>query len=187
MACRIARLIEPLNPLWFEEPIAYSDVLGYKVLASKTDIPIATGESLWRVEQFAELLGTAKISIVQFDPIHVGGIAASRVIAEMALAKNALIAPHSASGVVNELVCAHLSTASPHVIMLERFQDFEWDDPSTSLIQSSLRVVNGFGELDETPGIGARFSLTELLSLHTDIDRRDQNLFESGWEFRRSE
>ena len=185
-ACWIAKMIEPLGPLWFEEPIPYSDLQGYKDVTSKTGIPIAAGESLWSVEQFAQLLATAKISYVQFDPIHVGGIAASRVIAELALAQNALIAPHSASGVVNELTCAHISTASPHVALLERFQDFEVEDPSPELFQSSLRAADGFAELEDVPGIGVKFSLPELLSRHTEAQRKDQNLFEAGWELRKS-
>jgi len=185
-ACSIAKRIEPLNPLWFEEPLPYSDIRGYKEVVSKSAVPIAAGESLWRIDQFAELLNTAKISIVQFDPIHVGGIMAARVIAEMALAQNAMIAPHSASGVVNELVCAHIATASPHLMVFEKFQDLESDDVSASLFHSSLKIADGFGKLEEIPGIGAQFSLSELLTQHTESDRRDQNLFEPGWEFRRT-
>ncbi|MCZ6775455.1 MAG: mandelate racemase/muconate lactonizing enzyme family protein [Ignavibacteria bacterium] len=185
-ACSIAKRIEPLNPLWFEEPLRYSDISGYKDVVSKTSVPIAAGESLWTIDQFGELLNAAKISIVQFDPIHVGGIMAARVISEMALARNAMIAPHSASGPVNELVCAHIATASPHLLVFERFHDLESDDSSASLFQSSFRVADGFGEVEERPGIGAQFSLSHLLAHHTELDTKDQNVFEPGWELRKT-
>jgi len=186
-ARRIALIIQELNPLWFEEPLPYSDIRGYKELVRSTGIPIAAGESLWRIDQFAHLVKTIGIRVVQCDPIHVGGITTSRVISEMTLAHNGILALHSASGIVNELVCAHISTASPHAILLERFDDLEKEDPSAPLIQSSFEVTGGFGKVSDTPGIGAAFSLEKLLLLNTEMIRRDQNLFERGWELRKAD
>lgn len=181
-ACRIARLLEPLHPLWFEEPVPYTDLKGYRALSESSAVPIAGGESLWRVSQFLDLLEAAPLAVVQFDPIHVGGISAARTIAQVALERNALIAPHSASGPVNELVCAHLATASSHAILLERFQDFEEEDDAG--LRSSLQVADGWAQVSDTPGLGVAFELETLLARHTEEFRQDQNLFKAGWERR---
>ena len=184
-ACHVAQRLEPLHPLWFEEPVPYTDLQGYRRVAAQARVPIAAGESLWRVSQFTELLATG-VSVVQFDPIHVGGLSAARTIAHLALEHNTLIAPHSASGPVNELACAHLATAYPHAVLLERFQDFEVEHDGDAAIRSSLKVADGMAELELVPGLGAGFALQELLALHTEETRHDQNVFRAEWEMRRS-
>lgn len=182
-ACRIARRMEELGPLWFEEPVPYTDLAGYRRVAESTTIPVAGGESLWNVGQFVDLLAAAPIGVVQFDPIHVRGIAASRTVAELALARNALVAPHSASGPVNSLVCAHLATAFPHVPLLEWF--IESDEEEAEPMVSSIAVGAGVARVSDEPGIGVRFDVEELRALHSEAEARDQNLFEPGWEWRR--
>ncbi|MCP4245776.1 MAG: hypothetical protein GY778_01885, partial [bacterium] len=45
-ALRLARRLEPYDPLWFEEPVPPDDVEGMAFVARGTSIPIATGERL---------------------------------------------------------------------------------------------------------------------------------------------
>ena len=55
-AIRRARLLEPSDPYWFEEPMPADDVAGHAAMAAATSVPIAVGESLYSITQFAEYL-----------------------------------------------------------------------------------------------------------------------------------
>lgn len=182
-ALRLAERLAPLRPLWLEEPLSYTDLDGYATVARNTAVPIAAGESLWRHDQFKTLLDAAPIPIVQFDPTHVGGIAASIEICELAEARGAVIAPHCASGLVNEVAAAHVLASRPSALVLEHFER-SGTDPDDGLFRTSARVNNGEIELGSVPGLGIEFDAKAITSLHSDAPAVDQDLFAPGWELR---
>jgi L-alanine-DL-glutamate epimerase-like enolase superfamily enzyme len=55
-AVRRAKLYEPLNIGWLEEPLPAYDVTGHVRLAHGTSIPIAVGESMYSIAQFRDYL-----------------------------------------------------------------------------------------------------------------------------------
>ncbi len=55
-AKRRARLFEPLNLFWFEEPLPAEDMTGHVELARSTSTPIAVGESIYSLSHFREYL-----------------------------------------------------------------------------------------------------------------------------------
>jgi L-alanine-DL-glutamate epimerase-like enolase superfamily enzyme len=55
-ARRRARLFEPYNLCWFEEPLPADDIEDHARLAESTLVPIAVGESLYSLAQFREYL-----------------------------------------------------------------------------------------------------------------------------------
>src|SRR5437763_5678037 len=55
-AIRRGRVFEELGCLWFEEPLPADDASGYAALAAALDLPVATGENLYGVRPFADLI-----------------------------------------------------------------------------------------------------------------------------------
>ncbi|GAB3937309.1 mandelate racemase/muconate lactonizing enzyme family protein [Micromonospora vulcania] len=68
-----ARLLEPHRLAWFEEPLPADDVAGHELLARATSIPVAVGESMYSIGQFAEYLRRQAAGIVQVDVARIGG------------------------------------------------------------------------------------------------------------------
>ncbi len=93
-ALRRARLFEPLNLLWFEEPLPAADITGHRQLAQSTAIPIAVGESLYSVHQFHEYLSQQAAHVLQPDAAKLGGITPFLKVAHLAEAANVTLAPH---------------------------------------------------------------------------------------------
>jgi L-alanine-DL-glutamate epimerase-like enolase superfamily enzyme len=93
-AIRRARLLEPLDLYWLEEPLPADDVAGHVRLARATSIPIAVGESLYSIGQFAEYLKRDAAGIVQVDAARVGGITPWLKVAHLAEAHNVPVCPH---------------------------------------------------------------------------------------------
>ncbi len=97
-ALKIARRLEPYRPAWLEEPVPHHDTVSTIAVAQASPVPIATGESLSSKHGVAELMSHGVIQIVQIEPIHVGGLLASRKIADAVDARYGVIAPHAAAG-----------------------------------------------------------------------------------------
>ena len=73
-AIRLAEAIAPYQPLWFEEPVPPDDVAAMAQVAAASTVPVATGERLTTVAEFAPLLAARAVSIVQPALGRLGGI-----------------------------------------------------------------------------------------------------------------
>ncbi|MFZ0551597.1 MAG: mandelate racemase/muconate lactonizing enzyme family protein, partial [Steroidobacteraceae bacterium] len=73
-AIRLARRIEPYDPLWFEEPVPPDAPEEMAKVARATRIPIAAGERLATKYDFARLLAAGGAAILQPNLGRVGGL-----------------------------------------------------------------------------------------------------------------
>ena len=80
-ALRLARRIEPYEPLWFEEPTPPEAPEEMARVAAQCRMPIATGERLTTKYEFARVLETGAASILQMNLGRVGGILEAKKIA----------------------------------------------------------------------------------------------------------
>ncbi|MPW16534.1 porin [Paraburkholderia sp. CNPSo 3157] len=97
-AIRLARHIEPYDPLWFKEPVPPGQSEAMARVAQKTRIPVAAGERLTTKYEFFDLLRNNSASILQMNLGRVGGILEAKKIASMAEVYYAQIAPHLYNG-----------------------------------------------------------------------------------------
>jgi len=92
-AMRRARLYEPFDLTWLEEPMAADDITGHALLARSTSIPIAVGETLHSLGQFREYLSAGAATVVQPDVARIGGITPWLKVAHLAEAFGVPAAP----------------------------------------------------------------------------------------------
>jgi L-alanine-DL-glutamate epimerase-like enolase superfamily enzyme len=105
-AIRRARLLEPSDPYWFEEPLPAEDLAGHETVAAGTSIPVAVGESLYSPGQFREYLHRRAAGIIQVDVARVGGITPWLKVAHLAEAYNVVVCPHFLMELHVSLCCA---------------------------------------------------------------------------------
>jgi galactonate dehydratase len=118
-AVRIAKAIEPYNPMFFEEPVPPENVDAMLEVQRATSIPIAAGERLKSRLQAREYIERQAFRIFQPDAARAGGITEFRKLA--ALAENHFIpvAPHNPNGPVCLAAHLHLSAAMSNFLILE--------------------------------------------------------------------
>ena len=129
-AIRLARRLEPYEPLWFEEPVAPGNVDEMARVAQATSIPVATGERLMTRWEFLPLLQKQAASIIQMDLSITGGISETRKIATMAETHYAHIAPHVWGGPFAAAAAIHVDVCSPNFLIqegIETFSEFHRD------------------------------------------------------------
>jgi L-alanine-DL-glutamate epimerase-like enolase superfamily enzyme len=149
-----ARLMEPLNPRWLEEPVRWADDRReLKLLAQKTRIPLSAGESELTSYACRALLEEEAIQILQFDCTMMGGFTEGRKLSALCELNHVSVAPHH-----DCFIHAHIVAASPAGLIVESFTDPERDPLQAELFQDPPRIANGMLKLKEQPGLGLTLS-----------------------------
>ncbi len=160
-AIRLARAVEPYDPLWFEEPVPPEMPEEMAMVARQTSMPIAAGERLTTKYEFARLLDTRAASILQMDLGRVGGLLEAKKIAGMAEAHYAQIAPHLYCGPIVAAANIQLATCSPNFLILESIERF--DGFFAALLHTPIRWEDGYVIPPTAPGLGVE--LNEAVAL----------------------
>ena len=151
-AIRLARRLEPYDPLWFEEPVPPEMPEEMARVARATSIPIATGERLTTKYEFARVLATGAASILQMALGRVGGFLEGKKIAGMAEAHYAQIAPHLYCGPIEGAANIALSACSPNFLILESIGT--WGGFHAELLREPIRFQDGYVIPPDGPGLG---------------------------------
>lgn len=94
-AIRLGRAMEPLDLMWFEEPISPEDHDGYVEVTRALDMAVAGGENDFTRWGFRDVIARKAMDIVQPDVCGAGGISECRKIAAMASAHGVECVPHA--------------------------------------------------------------------------------------------
>ncbi len=151
-AIRLARRLEPFDPLWFEEPVPPDAPEEMAKVARATSIPIATGERLATKYDFARLLNCGAAAILQLNLGRVGGLLEAKKIAGMAEVHHAQIAPHLYCGPVVGAANIQLATCSPNFLILEGIET--WGGFHAEILKVPIRWEDGFVLPSREPGLG---------------------------------
>lgn len=148
-AIRMARAIEPFDPLWFEEPVPPDAPEALGKVAAATSIPVAAGERLTTRVEFAAALD-AGAAILQPALGRAGGIWEAKKISVLAEAKGAQMAPHLYAGPIEWAANIHLAVSIPNLLIAETIETPYHD----ALIRGGIRIENGFIPAPTLPGLG---------------------------------
>ncbi|WP_090139622.1 mandelate racemase/muconate lactonizing enzyme family protein [Limnohabitans sp. DM1] len=155
-ALRLARRLEPYDPLWFEEPMPPDNPREMAKVARGTSIPIATGERLATKYDFVRLLEEGAAAILQMNLGRVGGILEAKKIASMAEAYHVQIAPHLYCGPVVGAANIQLATCSPNFLIQESILD--WTGFHSEILKKPIQWQDGYIIPPTEPGLGVELN-----------------------------
>ena len=158
-AIRLAKRLEPYDPLWFEEPCPPDQMEAIGKVARATSIPVATGERLTTKQEFHQAL-QAGVAILQPDVGRSGGIWETKKIAMLAELYNAQVAPHLYCGPIAHAAAAHVSFASPSFLILETIQTKFHD----AILRKPLTWEQGYLLAPAEPGLGIELNEEVVLA-----------------------
>ncbi len=151
-AVRMARAIEPYDPLWFEEPVPPDAVEAMAEVARKTSIPVAAGERLTTKFEFARYIEQRAASILQPNAGRVGGILEMKKIGAMAEAHHIQIAPHCYCGPIVAAANIQVAVTLPNFLILEAIKTF--DGTHERLLKRKIQWQDGHVIPSREPGLG---------------------------------
>jgi len=155
-AVRLAKKIEQYDPLWFEEPVPPDNIDSMALVASKTSIPIATGERLSTKYEFAKVIEKKAASIIQFNLGRVGGILEAKKIAAIAEAHGVQIAPHLYCGPIVGAANIQIATCIPNFLILESIK--KMDGFYAEILTKPIQWDQGYVIPSKEPGLGVEIN-----------------------------
>ena len=139
---------EPYSPMFIEEPVQCQNHDIMAEIARGTHLPIATGERVFTKWGFREVLEKKAATILQPDMCHAGGITEVRLIAGMAEAYYASIAPHNPLGPISLAAGVQLAASIPNFLIQEQVSLGE------GYLKTPFKVREGYLDLPTGPGLG---------------------------------
>lgn len=155
----IMKALEPYQPFFYEEPVQCQNVDVMAELASKTHIPVATGERVFTKWGFREILDKKAASILQPDVCYAGGITELRLIAGMAEAHYVPLAPHNPQGPCSLAASCQIAAAIPNFMIQEGGTRTHED-----LLKVPFQQEKGFLPLPTGPGLGIDIDEDKLMA-----------------------
>ena len=156
---KVAKILEPLNMMWLEEPIPAETTDAYKKITESTTTPICAGENHYLAHGFRPLLEKGAVDIIMPDLQKAGGLGEGQRIANLANLYYVPFAPHMVASYLGAMAACHVCASVPNFMILE-WQIYFHKNPMFKEIVTfdGPMTENGFIKLSEKPGIGVEIN-----------------------------
>ena len=153
-AIEVARVIEPYQPLFYEDPlnIEFSDA--WMALKQSTRLPIMTGEKLELVGEFKPFLDSQAVDILHPDVAFAGGLTGTRKISDYAQLSRIPVALHNVGSLVLTFASAHFGSAIHNFYRSESALGSSTRRIEKMSTTSPPIVQKGYLKVPDGPGLG---------------------------------
>lgn len=159
----VAKLMEPLNLLWLEEPTPAENIDVYKSIKDSSSTPIAAGENQYLAHGFRRMLEIGAVDIVMPDLQKAGGLGEGQRIANLANLYYTPFAPHMVASFLGCMAACHVCASVPNFLILEWQSYFHTDPMYKEIVQYDGEwVKDSFITLSEKPGIGVNMNVDAM-------------------------
>lgn len=110
-AIQVAKAIEPMNPLFYEDPMQVPYTEGWKALRQATRLPLLIGEKLELVRGFKPFLDEQVPDVIHPDLAFAGGFTGTKKIADYAMLFRTPVALHNVGSLILCYASAHFGAA----------------------------------------------------------------------------
>jgi galactonate dehydratase len=169
-AKKVAKILEPLDLMWLEEPVPAENVDAYKLITDSTHTPICTGENLYLAHEFRRLFELGAVDIIMPDIQKCGGLGESQRIANLAHLYYIPFAPHMVSSYLGAMAACHVCASVPNFMILEWQIYFHNNPMYREIVHYDGNYIDddGFITLSEKPGIGVDINEEGLARYRTE-------------------
>lgn len=160
-AIAIGQALEPLTPMWLEDPLRPEFYPQMSTVGHSIRVPIATGERFCTPAEFSQQLAGGSVRFARTSVCVCGGITGARKIAAIAEAQNVDIAPHNPLSPISLAACMQVGASVPNFAIQEYPTGFEnlvlksgQKLLGADLVKSYPVPQAGFITVPDAPGIG---------------------------------
>ena len=154
---QIAQAIEPIKPMWFEDPlqVEYSDV--WTALRAASPVPICTGENLARRQGFKDFIIHQGCDILHPDLRNSGGFLETKRIADMASVYGLPMSTHNTGSQLHTWATCQWAASIRDFLAVETITgQGGWMDQL--LMLDGPYIKSGFVQVTDKPGFGVEIN-----------------------------
>ncbi len=153
-AIAAARAVEPMNPLFYEDPlpVAYSE--NWLTVKRSTRVPLLVGEKLEMVRGFRPFLDHQAADIIHPDLAFAGGITGVRKIADYAYLTRNPVALHNVGSIILTYASAHFGSSIHNFYRSESALGRPNRYQENMAAGNAPEVRQGFLKVPAGPGLG---------------------------------
>lgn len=156
---QVAKLLEPLNLMWLEEPIPAENIEAYQHITAETSTPICAGENLYLAHGFRRLLELGAVDIIMPDLQKAGGLGEGQRIANLANLYYVPFAPHMVASYLGAMASAHVCASVPNFLILEWQIYFHTNPMFKEIVTFEGEMVkDSYITVSDKPGIGVEIN-----------------------------
>jgi len=142
-ALRRCHALDQEGLYWFEEPIVYTNLSGYRQLARELKTPVQIGENFYGPRAMYDAIRSGACDYVMPDLMRIGGVSGWLRAAPVAAAAGIEVSTH-----LYPEFSAHLMRAT------ETAHWLEWQDWADPILKQPFAVKDGFIQIPDRPGAG---------------------------------
>jgi len=154
LAIETAKRLESVNLYWFEEAVdPQTQPDDTKAITDAIRQPVAGGEAIAGLSDFAPLIGARALNVIMPDVKHCGGLQECRNIAALAQAVGGItVSPHNPSGPLSTAASVQVCAGMPNFSILEfAYGEVSW---RADLLNPIEEFRNGYLPVPSGPGLG---------------------------------
>ena len=152
-AIMAARKLEPLDPLFMEEPIHPDNLEGLRKYRASTRARVALGERILTKEHAAYVCSNHLTDFLQADITNIGGVTQAKKVCAIAEAYGVEMAFHNAFGPIQNAATLQMDATIPNFLIQESFYDV-FPGWKRDLVKDGTPVVKGRSKVSDMPGLG---------------------------------
>ncbi len=155
-AINMAKVIEPVKPMWLEDPVPPGNPDAMARVTQAVNVPIATGENLYTRDGFRRLIELQGCDIVHLDIPKLGGLLEAKRIHDLADNYYIASAAHNPASPIGTIASAHAAASMRdfRIHELAKYIDW-WQD---LVIHDGPIFENGYYRIRDKPGYGVEIN-----------------------------
>ncbi len=163
LSLAFANRVAAYRPLFLEEPVKWGSVEALVAVSRRSPVPIATGEKLFTLRDFKELIDRRACAYLQPDIAHCFGITNMMAIARLADTSQMLMAPHNAGGPLQLAASVHADSAMNNFLIQE--VSASWFEQFHRYVDHDWVLKDGYLSVSDRPGLGVEVKEEDIAKL----------------------
>lgn len=164
---RLGQALDKYRLAWLEDMVPWQMWQQHKTITDSLNTPTTTGEDIYLLEYFKDLIDNHAVDIVHPDLASSGGLLETKRIADYAEEKGISMAMHQAGTPVSFMANVHCAAATQNFLALEHHSvDIPWWEDLVTMTGGGKMIDKGYAPVPlDAPGLGIELN-EEVVKAH---------------------